>query len=74
MSSASKRSAPIGVGRLKLNGDRSGLMYAVRMIAGPDDFVSWRTPAGIHSARVGGSTQVSAAHSTVSTPSDAHAS
>ena len=44
------------------------------MVAGPDDRVSCRSPAGIHSARVGGSTQVASAVLTVSTPLAAQAS
>ena len=44
------------------------------MVAAPADSVSWRRPAGIHSARVGGSTQADACVRTVSTPLAAHAS
>ena len=44
------------------------------MVAVPADSVSCRSPAGIHSARVGGSTQVAAPVRTVSTPLAAQAS
>ncbi len=44
------------------------------MVAGPAARVSCRSPAGIHSARVGGSTQVDASVTTVSTPLGAQAS
>jgi len=50
-------------------------MYSERMVARPpSEAVSCRSPAGIHSARVGGSTQVASAVSTVSTPLAAQAS
>src|SRR5215472_8659547 len=44
------------------------------MVAAPDDRVSCRSPAGIHSARVGGSTQSAELVRTVSTPLAAQAS
>jgi hypothetical protein len=44
------------------------------MVAAPADSVSCRTPAGIHSALVGGSTQAAALVRTVSTPLAAQAS
>src|SRR5580704_2732982 len=44
------------------------------MVAGPDARVSCGRPAGIHSARAGGSTQVAASVTTVSTPLGAQAS
>jgi len=50
-------------------------MYSERMVARPpSEAVSCRSPAGIQSARVGGSTQVDSAVSTVSTPLAAQAS
>jgi len=49
-------------------------MYSERIVAGPDDSVSCRSPAGIHSARVGGSTQVASPARTMSTPLAAQAS
>ena len=58
MSSASSGLAATGVKSGQLIGHRSGLMYSVRMVAVPADSVSCRSPAGIHSALVGGSTQV----------------
>ena len=44
------------------------------MVAIPADSVSCRSPAGIHSALVGGSTQVDELVRTVSTPLAAQAS
>ena len=52
-------------------------MYSERMVARPSEAVSCGSPAGIHSARVGGSTQVDPSTSpvsTVSTPLAAQAS
>jgi hypothetical protein len=49
-------------------------MYSVRIVAVPAESVSCRSPAGIHSALVGGSTQVASLARTVSTPLAAHAS
>ena len=49
-------------------------MYSERMVARPSAPVSCGSPAGIHSARVGGSTQVASAVITVSTPLAAQAS
>jgi hypothetical protein len=49
-------------------------MYNVRIVAAPADSVSCRNPAGIHSARDGGSVQVAALVRTISTPAAAHAS
>jgi len=63
-----------GVGAVQVTGLRSGRMYNERMVAAPDDSVSWRSPAGIHSARVGGSTQAAELVRTVSTPLAAQAS
>jgi hypothetical protein len=48
--------------------------YTPRIIARLAVLVSCGTPAGIHSARVGGSTHVVFSVSTVSTPLAAHAS
>src|SRR5215470_17549757 len=70
--------AATGVGwpvPVQLTGKSPGLMYSERMVARPpSEAVSCGRPAGIHSARVGGSTQVAPAVSTVSTPLAAHAS
>ena len=77
MSSASSGLAATGVGwwvSVQLTGNRPGLMYRVRMVARVAEAVSCRSPAGIHSARVGGSTQVASAVRTVSTPLAAQAS
>ena len=74
MSSASSGPAATGVHSGQAIGHRSGLTYSVRMVAVPADRVSCRTPAGIHSARVGGSTQADSAVRTVSTPLAAQAS
>ncbi len=49
-------------------------MYSERMVARPSEAVSCGSPAGIHSARVGGSTQAASPVSTVSTPLAAQAS
>jgi hypothetical protein len=54
--------------------ERLGLMYSARIVALPDERVSWRTRAGIHRAREGGRIKVADAVSTVSTPCAAHAS
>jgi hypothetical protein len=72
ISSASSGLAATGVGSDQPN--RPGLMYSDRMVACPSAPVSCRRPAGIHSARVGGSTQVASAVTTVSTPLAAQAS
>ncbi len=77
MSSAIRGLAATGVGLpvpAQLTGNRPGLMYRVRMVARVAEAVSCGSPAGIHSARVGGSTQVASAVRTVSTPLAAHAS
>jgi hypothetical protein len=74
MSSASSRLAATGVGSGQLTGDRSGRIYKVRMVARPSAPVSCGKPAGIHRARVGGSTQVASSVMTVSTPLAAQAS
>ena len=81
MSSASSGLAFTGVGRaapwgsIQGAGNSPGLMYSERMVARPpSEAVSCLRPAGIHSARVGGSTQVASAVSTVSTPLAAQAS
>ena len=49
-------------------------MYSDRMVAVPAASVSCFSPAGIHSARVGGSTQSASWVRTVSTPAAAQAS
>jgi hypothetical protein len=74
MSSASSGLAATGVGSVQETGESAGLMYSERMVAWPSDAVSCGRPAGIHSARVGGSTQVAALVSTLSTPLAAQAS
>ena len=78
MSSASSGLAATGVGwpvSAQLTPNSPGLMYSERMVARPpSEAVSCGSPAGIHSARVGGSTQVASAVSTVSTPLAAQAS
>jgi hypothetical protein len=77
MSSASSGLAATGVGSwvsVQATGESPGLMYSVRIVARPSEAVSCGSPAGIHSARVGGSTQVPALVSTVSTPLAAQAS
>jgi hypothetical protein len=77
MSSARSGLAATGVGpwvRGHPVGQNSGRMYSARMVARPSEPVSCRSPAGIHSARVGGSTQVASRVSTVSTPLAAQAS
>ena len=81
MSSASSGLAATGVGwpvSAQLTGKSPGLMYSERMVARPpSEAVSCGSPAGIHRARVGGSTQVdpsTPAVSTVSTPLAAQAS
>ena len=78
MSSASSGLAETGVGRPvsdQLTPNNPGLMYSERMVARPpSEAVSCGSPAGIHSALVGGSTQVASAVSTVSTPLAAQAS
>jgi hypothetical protein len=74
MSSASSGLAATGVGSAQVTGERPGLMYSERMVAWPSEAVSCGRPAGIHSARVGGRTQVAAPVSTVSTPLAAQAS
>jgi hypothetical protein len=74
MSSASSGLAATGVGSAQVAGEKPGLMYSERMVARPSDAVSCGRPAGIHSARVGGRTQVAAPVSTVSTPLAAQAS
>jgi hypothetical protein len=61
MSSASSGLAATGVGlwgSAQPEGENPGRMYKVRMVARPSEPVSCGSPAGIHSARVGGSTQV----------------
>jgi SAM-dependent methyltransferase len=78
MSSASSGLAATGVGRpvsSQPTRNSPGLMYSERMVARPPSAaVSCGSPAGIHSALVGGSTQVDSAVSTVSTPLAAQAS
>jgi hypothetical protein len=77
MSSASNGLAATGVGvrgSAQPDGEKSGRMYKERMVARPSEPVSCGSPAGIHSARVGGSTQVASWVSTVSTPLAAQAS
>jgi hypothetical protein len=74
MSSASSGLAATGVGWVHATGERSGRMYSERMVARPSEPVSCGSPAGIHSARVGGSTQVASLVSTVRTPLAAQAS
>src|SRR5208282_3255408 len=74
MSSASSGLAATGVGSAQATGESPGRMYNERMVARPSDAVSCGSPAGIHSARVGGRTQVAALVSTVSTPLAAQAS
>jgi len=74
MSSQSSGLAETGVGWDQSSGNRSGRTYADRIVAAPADSVSCRSPAGIQSARVGGSTQADAWVRTVSTPLAAHAS
>jgi hypothetical protein len=78
MSSASSGLAATGVGRPvsdQLTANSPGLMYSERMVARPpSEAVSCGSPAGIHSARVDGSTHVASAASTVSTPLAAQAS
>ena len=78
MSSASSGLALTGVGLVaspQLTGKSPGLMYRERMVARPpSEAVSCGSPAGIHSALVGGSTQVASAVSTVRTPLAAQAS
>ena len=65
MSSASSGLAATGTGRpagwvsVQLTGKSPGLMYSERIVARPpSEAVSCGSPAGIHSALVGGSTQV----------------
>jgi len=74
MSSVSSGLAATGVGSSQATGESPGLIYSVRMVARPSDAVSCGRPAGIHSARVGGSTQVAVLVSTLSTPLAAQAS
>ncbi len=75
MSSASSGLAATGVGfSAQPAGENSGRMYSERMVARPSEPVSCGSPAGIHSARVGGSTQVASCVSTVRTPLAAQAS
>ncbi len=74
MSSASSGLAATGVKSGQAIGHSSGLMYSVRIVAGPAESVSCRRPAGIHSARDGGSTHVAESVLTVSTPLAAQAS
>jgi len=74
MSSASSGLAETGTASGQLIGHRPGRMYSVRMVAAPADRVSCRSPAGIHSARLGGRTQAAALVRTVSTPLAAQAS
>jgi hypothetical protein len=74
MSSASNGLAATGVKSGQSIGQSPGLMYSVRIVAVPAESVSCRRPAGIQSARDGGSTQVAASVLTVSTPLAAHAS
>jgi hypothetical protein len=57
-----------------LAGKSDGWMSRVRMVARPSEAVSCRRPAGIHRARVGGSTHVAPQALTVSTPFVAQAS
>src|ERR1700735_465156 len=68
MSSASSGLAATGVQSGQLIGHRPGLTYRARMTALPADRVSCRTPAGIHSARLGGSAHADAAVRTGRTP------
>src|ERR1700683_4101418 len=72
MSSASSGVAATGVGSVQPKSP--GLMYRERMVARPTAPVSCGRPAGIHSARVGGSTQVAFLVMTGSTPVAAQAS
>ena len=74
MSSTSSGPAATGVGSAQVTGESPGRMYSERMVARPSAPVSCGSPAGIHSARVGGSTQVASAVITVSTPLAAQAS
>ena len=74
ISSASSGLAATGVGAVQSTGDSSVGTYKLRMVATLAAPVSCGSPAGIHSARVGGSTQVADSVSTVSTPLAAHAS
>ena len=74
MTSASNGLAATGVQTCQLTGQRLGLRYTARIVALPADRVSWRTPAGIKRARVGGSTHASRSVRTVSTPLAAQAS
>jgi hypothetical protein len=74
ITSASKGLAATTVGAVQLTGERAGGTYTLRIVARPDAPVSWGSPAGIQSARVGGSTQVAPSVSTVSVPTAAHAS
>jgi hypothetical protein len=55
-------------------GHRSGRTYALRIVVVLAESVSWRTPVGIQSARVGGKTQAEVPLRTVRTPWEAHAS
>ena len=74
MTSASSGLAAITVGTAQSTGVNPGGTYTLRIVACPDAPVSCGRPAGIHSARDGGSTQVAPSVSTVSTPAEAHAS
>src|ERR1700724_1486404 len=74
MSCASSGPTPIGVQDCHSTGQPSGFTYSARIVVVFVDTVSWRTPAGIQSARVGGSTHASVSERTVSTPLGAQAS
>jgi hypothetical protein len=74
MSSASIGDTATGTGSAQLAGERPGRMYSDRMVAAAAASVSCFSPAGIHSALVGGSTQSAASVRTVSTPLAAQAS
>src|ERR1700691_816734 len=74
MTSASNVLVATTVGTVQCTADRAGGTNTLRMAAFDAAPVSCASPAGIHSARVGGSTQVASSVSTVSTPLAAHAS
>jgi len=74
ISSASSGVAATTTGSVQLATAAPGRMYRDRMVARPAAPVSCGRPAGIHSARLGGSTQVDCSVSTVSTPLKAQAS
>ena len=74
MSSASSGVTVTGTGPVQRAQARSGRRYSDRIVATPADSVSCFSPAGIHSALVGGSTQSAESVRTVSTPLAAQAS